>query len=232
MSERIYQVKLLMSEFVTHDVKRFIVEKPHNYSFEPGQAVEMSIDHPQWQQEKRPFTFTSLNDDQVLEFIIKQYPSDQYPDHHGFTEKLHQLKPGAGLLIGEPWGTIHYEGPGVFIAGGAGITPFIAIFRMLRQRRHIEGQTLIFSNKTSQDVILEKEWRRMFDKEGRLILSLTREKDLEHYEFGRVNQQFLQDKINDFNQKFYVCGPPAMVRSIKQTLKELGAESQEIIFEE
>lgn len=232
MPAEIHRVKLLMTEFVTHDVKRFIVEKPHNYQFEPGQAMEMSIDHPQWQDEKHPFTFTSLNDDEVLEFIIKGYPTDDYPDHHGFTEKLHQLQPGAELLIREPWGTINYEGPGVFIAGGAGVTPFIAILRMLRQRQQLADQTLIFSNKTSQDVILEKEFRDMFADQGKLILTLTREKDPDRYEFGRVNAQFLQDKIQDFSQNFYVCGPPAMVSDIKQTLKELGADSQEIVFEE
>jgi len=32
-----------MTEFVTHDVKRFIVEKPEGFSFKPGQATEIAI---------------------------------------------------------------------------------------------------------------------------------------------------------------------------------------------
>lgn len=231
MPDQIFQTKILMTEFVTHDVKRYILEKPHGYVFEPGQATELSIDHPQFLNEKRPFTFTSLNDDKVLEFVIKKYAVDDYPNHHGFTEKLDQLKPGADLLLRQPWGTINYEGPGVFIAGGAGITPFIAILRMLQQRNQIADQTLIFSNKKSRDVILEKEFRHMFSDQGKLFLTLTREKKPDLYEFGRINQDFLTNKIDDFSQKFYVCGPPSMVKSIRQTLKELGADSQEIVFE-
>ncbi len=232
MPDRLFQVPILMTEFVTHDVKHFFLEKPSGFTFTPGQATEMSIDHPNWIDKKRPFTFTSLNQDKILEFTIKGYPTDEYPAHRGFTEKLHQLGPGDEVIIREPWGTINYQGPGVFIAGGAGVTPFIAILRMLREKGELADQTLIFSNKTSKDVILEKEFRQMFADEGRLILTLTREKKPERYEFGRVNKKFLQEKISDFDQNFYVCGPPAMVKDLKELLQDLGAESQEIVFEE
>ena len=239
MSNRHFQTQLLMAEFVTHDVKRFIVEKPHNYVFEPGQTTLITIDHPLWIDQPRSFTFTSLNDDLVLEFIIKNYPSDTYCDHHGMTEALHQLKPGADLLISEPWGTIQYDGPGVFIAGGAGITPFISIFRRLKQRHALQDQILFFSNKVSHDVILEKELRVMFEGNSpstlaskRLVLTLTREKKNNGYEFGRINQEFLDQHLTDFKQKFYLCGPSAMVKNLQHSLKKLGTDVQDLIFEE
>ncbi|MEO8414268.1 MAG: flavodoxin reductase, partial [Ginsengibacter sp.] len=80
-------------------------------------------------EEKRPFTFTSLNENPYLEFTIKRYE-----DHHGITDKMHQLMPGDELIISDVWGAIEYKGPGYFIAGGAGITPFISILRQL----HVE----------------------------------------------------------------------------------------------
>ncbi|MGC9309826.1 MAG: flavodoxin reductase, partial [Candidatus Nanoarchaeia archaeon] len=73
-----HRVKILMKEFVTHNVIRFILEKPANYEFKPGQATLVSIDMDGWQEEKRPFTFTSLNNDLILEFTIKIYP-----EHNG-----------------------------------------------------------------------------------------------------------------------------------------------------
>ena len=76
--------------------------------------------------EKRPFTFTSLPGDDHLEFTIKCYT-----DHDGVTNQLGQLKAGDELLLHDIWGAIHYTNEGTFIAGGAGITPFIAIFRQL-----------------------------------------------------------------------------------------------------
>jgi predicted ferric reductase len=85
---------------------------------------------------KRPFTFTSLNDNDYLEFIIKIYDSND-----GVTE-LGKLKQGDELLIHDVWGAIEYKGEGVFIAGGAGVTPFIAILRQLQAENKIANNKL------------------------------------------------------------------------------------------
>ena len=74
-----HQVKVLLTGFVTHDVTRYIVEKPPGYQFTPGQATKVAIDTDEWRNKKRSFTFTSLNEDLVLEFTIKSYPRDQHP---------------------------------------------------------------------------------------------------------------------------------------------------------
>ena len=105
-----YRTKILKTEFVTHNVKRFILEKPKGFKFIPGQATDISINLPKWKGEKRPFTFTSLNDDSFLEFTIKSYP-----EHNGVTKKLHVLKSGDELIIDDVWGTINYKGKGVFV---------------------------------------------------------------------------------------------------------------------
>ncbi len=220
-----HAVKILMTQFVTHDVKRFIIEKPREYSFIPGQATSVSINKEKWIDKERPFTFTSLNNDKVLEFTIKEYP-----EHKGVTQELHNLKPGDQLIIREPWGTINYEGKGVFIAGGAGITPFIAIFRQLVKENKLKGNRLIFSNKTQKDIILEKELRNIFDDKD-LILTLTRE-IIDGYKEGRINKKFLQENIDEFDQQFYVCGPPPFVEDISTALKQLGANTQSVVIEE
>ncbi len=219
------RAEILMVEFVTHDVKRFIIEKPDNYEFIPGQATEVSIDKEEWVNEKRPFTFTSLNSDKVLEFTIKSYP-----EHNGATKAMHELKPGDNLVLRDVWGTINYKGKGIFIAAGAGITPFISIFRQLREEGNLEGNKLFFSNKTQRDVILEKELREMFPEED-LILTLTRE-NKEGYENRRIDEDFLKEHIKDINTNFYLCGPPKMVDSVKELLKKLGAKADSVIFEE
>jgi predicted ferric reductase len=42
-------------------------------------------------------------------------------------KRIRKLKHGDELIIRDVWGAIEYKGEGVFIAGGAGVTPFIAI---------------------------------------------------------------------------------------------------------
>jgi len=222
MAER-HTVTLLMSAFVTHDVKRFLVSRPPGFTFEAGQGVELAINDAQWQDERRPFTPTSLVDDGVLEFTIKCYPG-----HEGVTRELHKLSPGAQLLLSEPFGTISYQGPGVFIAGGAGITPFIAILRERAQMAELDRHALIFSNKTPADVICEKELSHYFGE--RCILTCT-DTSAPGYEQRLVDKAFLEEKIDDFDQHFYVCGPPGLMKAVNGALEELGANPQSLVFE-
>ena len=105
-------VIILNIDKVTHNVKRFQIEKPEGYSFNPGQATEVSINTLALRNEKRPFTFTCLNSESYLEFTIKIYP-----EHKGITNELSKLKPGSELIIRDVWGDIAFKGEGVFIAG-------------------------------------------------------------------------------------------------------------------
>ncbi|TFG26409.1 flavodoxin reductase [Candidatus Thorarchaeota archaeon] len=218
-----HRVKILMTEFVTHDVKRFILEKPDNFEFSPGQATTLLIPKPGWEKKDGLFTFTSLNKDKVLELTIKRYPS-----HHGITEQLHMMEPGDEVIIHEPFGTIHYEGKGVFLAGGAGITPFVGILRDLYETGQLKDNMLIFSNKETKDVILEKEFRQMLG--DNLILTLTRE-NRDSYEHGRIDEAMLKKHLKDLNQKFYICGPDSFVIDLKKKLTEMGVSEENIIAE-
>ncbi|MFC1700371.1 FAD-binding oxidoreductase [Patescibacteria group bacterium] len=219
-----YIVKILEIEQLTHDIKRFVVEKPKNVEFIPGQATSIAINTKDLRKKKRPFTFTSLNEDPSLEFIIKEYP-----DHNGITQELHKLKVGDELIVEDPWGTIKYDDKGIFIAGGAGVTPFIAILRQLCKEDKISGNKVFFSNKTSKDVILEDELREKIPEEN-LILTLTKEKHPD-YHYGRIDEKFIRENVTDFSQNFYICGPKQMIVDIKNILVSLGASSQEIVFE-
>lgn len=218
-----YPATLLMSEFVTHDVKRFVVSKPEGFGFEPGQGVELAIDAPPWQDQGRPFTPTGLVDDRVLEFTIKGYA-----DHDGVTRRLHASPPGTALTLSSPFGTIRYDGKGVFIAGGAGITPFMAVLRMLAAEGRLDGHTLIFSNKTPADVICEREFRHYLG--DRCLLTCTRESG-PGYDQRRVDRDYLAEHISDFSQRFYVCGPPKFTVSVNAALETLGADPQALVFE-
>lgn len=216
-------IKIKAIEPVTHDVNRYRCEKPAGYHFTPGQATEVSINKSGWEGEKRPFTFTSLNESPDLEFVIKSYH-----DHPGVTHQLSTLKRGDELIVGDVWGAIRYKGPGYFIAGGAGITPFIAIFRQLHKEKKIAGNCLFYSNKTDRDIILQEELSAMLDRN--VVYTTTDEPSKIHYS-GFINERFLQEHIDDFRKHFYVCGPPKMVEALHNVLVKLGATPDMVVFE-
>ena len=219
-----HTVKVLQTFYVTHDVKSFIVEKPENYNYTPGQATDVAIKLDNWDTEFRPFTFTSLTNDKNLQFMVKIYR-----DHEGVTKTLEKINNGDELIIQEPFGTLQYKGKGTFIAAGTGITPFLAIFRDLYKQNKLFGNRLIYTNKTSKDVIADEELKKMFKNE--YLKVFTRE-NIVGFKERRIDRNLLMDHIIDFNQHFYVCGPSDFVKNVSAILIELGADADTLVIEE
>jgi ferredoxin-NADP reductase len=218
-------VKILDIADVTHNVRRYRFEKPEGFAFQPGQATDVSLDEEGWRDKKHPFTFTALTDAPYLEFTIKSY-FDTGGD--GVTERLYGYKPGQSLIIRDVWGTITYKGPGTFIAGGAGVTPFIAILRDLHRRRKLAGHTLVVSNRTAGDIILRDEFEAM--RELEIIWTVTDDPkaNLLH---ERIDETFLKRHVGKWDQNFYLCGPDEMVKELRSTLQGLGASVENVTFE-
>lgn len=219
-----YVVKIVGIDDITHNVKSYKVEKPTGYTFKPGQSTEVAINKPGWQEEKRPFCFSSLNDTGYLELIIKNYT-----DHTGVTNEMKKLVVGDSLIIGDVWGAIEYKGPGYFIAGGAGITPFLAILRSLQKDNKVAGNKLFFSNKTSRDIICEDELNDILGKENVINIITGEKKD--GYDTRYIDEAFLKQEVADFKKHFYVCGPKPMTKQINKTLIKSGASPDEVVFE-
>lgn len=208
---------------INHNVVRLITSKPDGYTFKPGQATNMAIDQPGQLSKKRPFTFTNLPNEDCLEFTIKIYPS-----HHGVTKQIETLTPGTELIIENPWGTIHYKGEGTFIAGGAGITPFIAILKDLRQKGQLQNNRLFFGSKTEKDIIYKMNLEAWLGTDFNVVLS-----DEKHdaYAQGHIDAALLTKHNIALNKPVYLCGPPNMMNAVKEDLYTLGLPDSQLVTE-
>jgi len=207
----------------THDVLRIKTSKPSEYEFIPGQATEIANNKPGWQEKGRPFTFTNLPNENHLEFTIKAYPS-----HHGVTNELLTLKAKDELLIHDVFGAINYKGEGVFIAGGAGVTPFISIFRYLQSKNEVGNNKLIFANKTKADIILRQEFEKLL---GKNFINVLSDEKADGFAHGFITEDFLKANIDDFGKQFYVCGPPPMMDAVLKQLANLGVGKNAVTVE-
>jgi ferredoxin-NADP reductase len=216
------RLKIRKTHYITHDVKSFVLEKPKGFKYTPGQSAHISINLPDWKDQIRPFTFTSLQHWDYLEFIIKIYE-----EHNGVTAQLGKLKTGDELLLHDVYGTIHYKGPGIFIAGGTGITPFIAIFRALFESGNLRNLALLYSNKTTDDIILHEELTKML---GPAYANVFTQEGVIGFRERRIDRKFLIETIGDFNSRFYVCGPQVFTEEICNALISLGADPEFLII--
>ncbi len=219
-----HPVKIKLIEHATHDVLQIVTEKPEQLNFVPGQATEIFIDKPGWESEGRPFTFTCLPNEDHLEFMIKTYP-----DHKGVTNELLKRQKGDRLILNDIFGAINYKGEGTFIAGGAGVTPFISIFRDLRTKNKIGNNKLLFANKTKADIILENEFREML---GKNFVNILSDEKTEEYDHGLITKDFIKKNSPGLNGYFYLCGPPPMMEAVEEQLAHLKIHENSIVKEE
>jgi len=216
-------VKILSIEHLTHDVLRIQLEKPDGLNYIPGQAVDISINKPGWEDQLSCFTFTSLPQDGFLEFTIKTYPS-----HKRVTNELLSANPGDELFIYEPFGDIHYKGEGLFIAGGAGVTPFIDILKDLDRQNKVGNNKLLFANKTKKYIILEDYFSSLL---GTHFINILSEESIDGYEQGYINESILKKYIMEGYLYYYLCGPQPMMDAVEQQLSSLGVADEFIVKE-
>jgi len=216
-------VKIKSIEHLTHDVLKIVAERPSGLTFHPGQAVDVSINKPGWETALRPFTFTSLPEDNHIEFNIKTYPAKK-----GVTNELLSLKPGNELFIGDVFGDIAYKGEGIFIAGGAGITPFVAILRHLKSKNQLGNNKLIFANKTKGDIIQKELFEKLL---GNNFINVLSDETVEGYEHGFITAEIIKKHSTPNHKYFYLCGPPPMMDAVQKHLASLGIPNEQIIKE-
>lgn len=222
INTNIYTLKILDTEYLTHNVKRFVVEKPLGFSYIPGHSTQLALPSPDGNEQWRSFSFTSLNEWDHLEFIIKIYN-----DHNGLTQQLGKVNAGASLLMKDVFGTIDYKGPGMFLAGGTGITPFISIFRALHYSGNMRNIGLLYSNHYHDDIILHQELQQML---GNSYANFFSKEGVIGFGEKRIDRRFLIEVIRDFDNRFYVCGPESFVHDMSRYLMDLGARMEAIVI--
>ncbi len=216
-------VKIKSIEHLTHDVLQVQLEKPEGVAYVTGQAADISINKPGWEEELRAFTFTSQPEDDYLEFIIKTYPT-----HEGVTNELLSLKAGDEMIVGDVFGDISYKGDGVFIAGGAGVTPFIAILDKLEKEGKLGDNRLLFANKTKSDIIREQALTKQL---GKNFVNILSNEQVDGYEHGFINAELIKKYSADNLKYYYLCGPDPMMEAVEKQLESLGVAKEYIVRE-
>lgn len=211
-----YTSTVLNKTWITHNVFQLSIEKPSSFIYQLGQAVEIAL-YKGTEFLKGPFTITSIYEkDDDLQFIIKAYP-----EHHGISIALSKLKVHDTVFITEPWDSFSYNGTGIFIAAGSGITPFVPLLRLLKEKNKIEGHSVIFANRRERDIILNKELNEIL---GNRIHNVLSRDHFTKYIYGRIDYDLLSSKINTTYQNFYLCGSKTFLGSIKKDLLKLGVK--------
>lgn len=196
----ILKVKKVKQE--TPNAFSVIFQKPNNFSFYPGQYIEI---------EGRSFTIASSPSESCLMITTR-------PGLSKFKKKLARIVPGGILKSSHPAGTFTIDeiDPAVFLAGGIGITPFRSMIKWALDRKLNLPMTLIYSN-SNPDFICKEElgkWQKALANLAIHYIVTNRD--------GRLDKTKLATAIGKFvNKIFYLAGPPGFVDDVEKILLEL-----------
>ncbi len=155
----------------------------------------------------------------------------------------HTLKAGDEIELMPPSGHFvlpHAEATKNYVcfAAGSGITPVLSIIKTGLINQPKSNFTLIYGNRTRQSIIFKEEIEALKNKyinRLQVIYILSREHTEAPLNEGRIDEakceQLFKHVISLHVDAFFICGPEAMIFSIKDWLITKGVEANKIHFE-
>ena len=226
--------KIIEKESVAHDTNRFVFELPDGapFDFLPGDHLKIYPDKNN-RLEFRPYTPTSTPEESgFFERIIKHYPDGKvsgFMRDRVIGDEIAMSGPDTGRHFTE--GMARRIG---MIAGGTGITPMISIIRAIIRRGLDVVISLLFANKTIDDIILKNELDKYAVENSKFdrYYILNDPPDGWKMGTGRIDSHLMQSKLPEPSDDtvIFLCGPPMMQLDLRKKLLELGYEKEKLLI--
>lgn len=216
MTESESKIKEVISR--TYNVKSFRVDVGPVADFQAGQFLSVTL-----KAEKELKKYLSISNSPTekgyIEFTKKITTSE-------FSQTLNNLKPGDSVKVQYPYGKfiLDEKAPKIaFLSGGIGIAPIRSMCQYAVDKKLTNKITLFYGNKSIDDIAFCDELD-MLQRRGpnfKVVHVLMDPTDRIPCKSGLINQQMIKKCLPDYNrQKFYVCGPPAMVAAMEKILTD------------
>lgn len=232
----IHILKLIKRQEIANHTLVLTFEKPAGFTFKPGQYGGFTlIDPPETDAGglTRRFSLLSMPEDNYLAIATRIQHA-----HSAFKKVLAQLPLGSTIKFAGPTGTftLHEETsiPAVFIAGGIGITPFYSMIRHAMQHASPQPMYLFYGNQKIADAaflneLIECERHHPSFK----LIAAMADDALWQGERGFITEAMIKKYIPDIMAPiYYICGSPAMVTALQETLAEMGINEDNIKTED
>jgi ferredoxin-NADP reductase len=230
--------KLKDRKEVAEGTMAFRFEKPSGWAFKAGQYLDMTLlDPPETDSEGtvRSFSIASAPHEETLMVATRMRDT-------AFKRVLRTMPFGTAVKIEGPSGDLILQKDltraAVFLAGGIGITPFRSIVHWAAKEKLPQRVFLFYSNRRPEDAAFLADLQSL-EKDNpkyKLIASMT-EMDKSHQpwngETGLIDQGMLGRYLKGAASPiYYIAGPPAMVKGLRDMLGKAGMNDSDIRAEE
>ena len=214
----------------TPSVKSFVLTMDEDFTFEPGQYVDLLIDTAE-DSVTSGFSITSSPlEKRVLTIGVKSIPSARAAiylhENAKVGDTFNAVGPGGEFLYRREMGDSL-----VLIAGGIGITPFMSIIRYVHEAKLDVEITVLYSAKAPSELAYLEDLKDISAQSPNIkcLFTVTRPQG-EQWEgrVGRIDAKMLREHAARSESIFFVCGPGEMPQQISDTLKDLGVDDSRI----
>jgi propane monooxygenase reductase component len=218
---------------LTHDIRRLVLSGDE-LAFKPGQYVDIAIPGS---EEVRSFSMANTPSQRPgeLEFMIKVYPDGKFSD----LLASGGISPGDELEVTGPYGVFTLreksERPLLFIGGGAGMAPILALLRSMAERGSQRKAVYYYGARGPQDLFHLNE---LAELEGalpnfRFVPALSDcDQDTEWSgERGLITDVVTRLEAELHEVDAYLCGPPPMVDAAIALLDQKGVPESRVYYD-
>lgn len=198
-------------------------------NYRAGQFAWLNVGNSPFSLRENPFSISSAPSSGArVEFVIKELGD--------FTQTIGRIKPGTKAYLDGPHGNLvvsRHAAPGIaLIAGGVGIAPMLGIIRQL----HLDGDkrptVLLYGNRVQEQIVCPEDLESLAQGHGTKLFHVLSEppQDWTGYS-GMVDADIVRDvfRFPEMREWLYVlCGPPAMMDVVEETLIEIGVPARQI----
>ena len=223
-------------EELTHDIRRLVLSGDEALSFKPGQYVDITIPGT---EEVRSFSMANLpngsEDANELEFMIKIYPDGKFSSL--LAEE--RLAPGDEVQVTGPYGVFTLreksERPLLFIGGGAGMAPILALLRAMAEKGSERRAVYYYGARGPSDLFHLDELAELERRlpNFRFVPALSHCEDDADWdgERGLITDVVsrLEEELGEVDA--YLCGPPPMVDAAIAMLDQGGVPESRVYYD-
>ncbi len=174
-------------------------------------------------KESHPFSITSSPSGVNLWLGIKALGD--------YTKSLTNLKPGTVAEIEGAFGrfiSVRSKRPQIWIAGGIGITPFLSMVQALDPTS--PAVTLVYSAATRSELLEQEALGKLIPNR---LKNFTYHAYVTDEQKGFLTADWVEQQYGKLDDvELYICGPPSMMKSLKQQFISKGVRKHHIRTEE
>jgi ferredoxin-NADP reductase len=213
-----WNVKLTDKIERTSDITSFRFELPEDLSYLPGQFFFVYIPADDGGNIMHHFSFSSCPSEPFIEFSTRIRDSP-------FKNRLNQLKNGTLVEIASVSGqfTVTKEMEKVvFVCGGIGITAARSNIKWVINSGVLVDMILLYGNRDINNIAFKDELEQISGNNFRVFYILSAPGEGWKGPKGFINAEFISSSVSDLMERiWFISGPPAMVKSTKETLTEV-----------